>query len=254
MLIHELQHQRCTLNSHIPFLADNQLSVQLVTNWISHTVTSHIVPPLRAYALRHYEQYRVSKAREANVKAHEGEANADSAQKQLKVETRLELLARAAASVAEGIKSVREGRPNTVTPEILWLRLNVEASVPLFNETPLFMAALVNCGYVLLFGPAFSLAPLIAMGINAISGIVDLDLALRRSSRCVPQSAQDLGAWLRMFELLAFIGVLTNSLVVAFAVPSPVFRHPGWDTDTARLGWFLAAETFIFAFKHLWVR
>jgi hypothetical protein len=67
----------------------------------------------------------------------------------------------------------------------------------------------------------------------------------------VPESAHDIGAWLPMFELLSLGSVLTNAVVIAFCSQSPLFRQTFWTGTGARLGWFIMAETALFAYKYV---
>ena len=204
-----------------------QLGIQLAVNWASLSVFFHAVPAL----LPRLSRWLHTKE----------EADAE---------------ARGAASIAEGVARVRNHEANTVAPAALYYRIRAEASAPVFDEGNFFMIQLLNVGYVMLFSPAFSLAPLIAMALNALSTVLDLDLALRRSARPLPESATDTGAWLLMFELMACLCVLTNSLVISVPTTAPIFTASfgSWNTIASRMGWFIAAETTLFAFKYMCVR
>jgi hypothetical protein len=220
-------------------LADlfQQLGMQLVVNWLSMGVFVHLVPSLLSCAVLYCK----------TVKHHLGRVGAEEAAGA----SPRALLARGAESVAEGVACVRRGEANTCTPGELWLRVNVEAQAPEFQDSPLFMIQLLNAGYVMLFSPAFSLAPVLAMATNAVSGVMDLDLALRRSARSIPVGSDELGAWVKLFELLSLMSVLTNSLVISFTTKNSLFAVPGWSDTAARMGWFIVAETVLFATKYI---
>jgi anoctamin-10 len=205
-----------------------QLGIQMSVNWASLSVFFHLLPIYLPALLAFFQGAKASALTAASKRA-----------------------------IAEGVARVRSGARNTCSAGDLWLRVREESVSRAFDEGPFFMIQLLNVGYVMLFSPAFSLAPIIAMALNALSTVMDLGAALRHSARPLPQSATDTGAWLLMFELLAFLCVLTNSLVISVPTTQPLFTAPSsvgsWNSPMARMGWFICASCTLFTFKYMCV-
>jgi anoctamin-6 len=194
-----------------------QLGIQIVVNWGSFAFALHALPPLLDWALAVFASSSSTRARRA----------------------------RAAASIAAGNAAVARGEANVVPPAVLWLRVSVEAAAPDFTPEPYYMTALLSCGYVMLFSPAFPLTPLLAMFMNAFSNMFDTVRALRGTRRPLPEGAQDIGAWQIIFDMLGLLSIFTNCTVISVTANSGVFGqswYSGWDS---RILFFAIAETLL---------
>lgn len=206
-----------------------QLGVQLVANWIGLTIFFHVLPR----ALTSLSHLFLSR----------GTVDGESSRARY---------VRARASVEAGAAAVRAGAANVCSPDDLWLRVSVEAEPSTFDPNPLYMIHMLQAGYVMLFSPAFPLAPTLAVGTNVLSSLLDSDLALRRSTRPLPEGAQDMGAWSLIFEFLALMAVITNCVVIAIPTTRPIFDMEDVGTTLGpRLVWFVVVETALFGYKYM---
>jgi len=96
-------------------------------------------------------------------------------------------------------------------------------------------------GMVMLFGAAFPLAPLVALICNMVDVRIDAHRLLWENRRYIAQRAEDIGIWQYILEFLNMIGVITNSLLIAFTM-----KGNGSITDAFTNPWLCA-----FAFEHI---
>ncbi|RYY37845.1 hypothetical protein EON62_00835 [archaeon] len=107
---------------------------------------------------------------------------------------------------------------------------------------------MLQYGFVTLFAVAFQLAPLIAYVSCIVEMYVDRKKMLRLSSRPVPASAQDIGAWFRVFEAFSYIAPGFNMAIVLFTYRGTFF---GNDLDLfGRLLVFVIAERVLLFIKY----
>jgi len=79
-----------------------------------------------------------------------------------------------------------------------------------------FDEMVVQYGYVTLFVVAFPLAPLGALINNYVEIRLDAKKILSLSQRPKPQGAVGIGTWLAILEVLSFISIITNTIIVVF--------------------------------------
>ena len=76
----------------------------------------------------------------------------------------------------------------------------------------------IQFGYVTFFVAAFPLAPLFALASNYFKiRIVAFNL-LSNLRRPIPASAEDIGAWLTVLQIISVVSVVTNSGIICFTI------------------------------------
>lgn len=113
-----------------------------------------------------------------------------------------------AAAAAEGI-SIREvaERSNAEAESFL---SEYGSTFDDFNEM------VIQYGYVALFAPAYSLAPLLALINNIIEIRVDAINLCYTTQRPQLKGQADIGSWYTVLNILGFAAVITNSTMIAF--------------------------------------
>jgi len=81
-----------------------------------------------------------------------------------------------------------------------------------------FDEMVVQYGYVTLFVVAFPLSPLCALINNYVEIRLDAKKILTLSQRPKPLGAIGIGTWLSILNVLSFISIITNTLIVVFNV------------------------------------
>jgi len=79
-----------------------------------------------------------------------------------------------------------------------------------------FDEMVVQYGYVTLFVVAFPLAPLAALINNYVEIRLDAKKILTLSQRPKPAGAVGIGTWLSILNVLSFISIITNTIIVVF--------------------------------------
>jgi len=79
-----------------------------------------------------------------------------------------------------------------------------------------FDEMVVQYGYVTLFVVAFPIAPLAALINNYVEIRLDAKKMLSLSQRPKPAGALGIGTWLGILEVLSFISIITNTIIVVF--------------------------------------
>jgi len=130
---------------------------------------------------------------------------------------------RARASVEEGADNVLEGGKNLCNPVDLWLRVLHEDDLGFLNITEMYLIILLQFGYIALFSVAFPIAGVVGIVSNIISFRTDLWAILRNSTRPLPQGAQDTGAWLGLFYLIAGLALISNCSIITVTTVQPLF-------------------------------
>jgi hypothetical protein len=74
----------------------------------------------------------------------------------------------------------------------------------------------IQYGYLALFAPAFSLAPLIALVNNIITIRIDANKFCSQIRRPTFRVSEDIGAWFAVLNAMGFIALLTNVAMIAF--------------------------------------
>jgi len=102
-------------------------------------------------------------------------------------------------------------------------------------------------GIIMLFGTVFPLAPLVALICNMVDVRVDGYRILWKNRRYIAQRAEDIGIWQYILELLNMVGVVVNSLILAFTLKgSKSIIYSPKDGSNAYEPWMVA-----FAFEHV---
>eukprot|EP00698_Gefionella_okellyi_P015918 TRINITY_DN4523_c0_g1_i1.p1 TRINITY_DN4523_c0_g1~~TRINITY_DN4523_c0_g1_i1.p1 ORF type:complete len:721 (-),score=185.11 TRINITY_DN4523_c0_g1_i1:896-3058(-) len=105
----------------------------------------------------------------------------------------------------------------------------------------------IQFGYVILFVAAFPLAPLLAFASNFIEIRMDAFKILVLSQRPTLGKAQDIGTWFPILEIMAVVGVVTNSFVLAFTSDS--FATSNGLSITQRMWFAFIAEHSVLLLK-----
>jgi hypothetical protein len=74
----------------------------------------------------------------------------------------------------------------------------------------------IQFGYLVLFSPAYPLAPLLALANNILEIRVDAWKLCHTMRRPVWVQCEDIGSWSTVINLLGFIAILTNATMIAF--------------------------------------
>ncbi|KAL5268481.1 hypothetical protein ACHWQZ_G002375 [Mnemiopsis leidyi] len=103
-------------------------------------------------------------------------------------------------------------------------------------------------GIIMLFGTVFPLAPLVALICNMVDVRVDGYRILWKNRRYIAQRAEDIGIWQYILELLNMVGVVVNSLILAFTLKGSksIIFQPDADGNNSYEPWMVA-----FAFEHV---
>ncbi|GBB95120.1 hypothetical protein RclHR1_02480019 [Rhizophagus clarus] len=113
----------------------------------------------------------------------------------------------------------------------------------------------IQFGFLALFGVAFPLAPLFAWINNLTEVRSDGFKYIKTLQRPVGFQAQDLGMWENIMNIVSFIAVLTNAIIIAFHsvwMENQFKKYTGDDENrllVAKLGFVLAFEHFVFIVK-----
>jgi len=97
-----------------------------------------------------------------------------------------------------------------------------EAEKPVFGSDKVsgtfynYVQLAIQFGYVVLFAPAFPLAPVLALISNMVSTSADGVLLLDQIQKPIYRGAADIGPWFSVFNFLCIVAVLTNSLIIGF--------------------------------------
>ncbi|CAB5386984.1 unnamed protein product [Rhizophagus irregularis] len=113
----------------------------------------------------------------------------------------------------------------------------------------------IQFGFLALFGVAFPLSPLFAWINNATEIRSDGLKYIKTLQRPVGYQAQDLGMWEKIMNIVSFIAVLTNAVIIAFHsrwMENQFKKYTGDDENrllVARLVFVLAFEHLVFIIK-----
>jgi len=83
----------------------------------------------------------------------------------------------------------------------------------------------IQYGYVTLFAAAFPLAPFLAFLNNIVEIRTDAFKLLKSTQRPEYQGAQDIGTWYKILNILGFVAVLTNCLLISITSQSLQNRY-----------------------------
>jgi anoctamin-10 len=75
---------------------------------------------------------------------------------------------------------------------------------------------MVQFGYLILFSPCFTLAPLFSLFTNLLEIRIKLDSMGKYSRRYKADSTDGIGIWLSIMEFLTFLAVPVNIGIVVF--------------------------------------
>lgn len=107
---------------------------------------------------------------------------------------------------------------------------------------------MVQFGYASLFATSFPLAPLMALANNYLEIRVDSHKLCSNSRRPDPRSAEDIGTWELVLQVLAYIAVLTNGLLMCFTAHK-LSHYLGLDSNFRKLMAFTIIEHLVMTIK-----
>jgi len=103
----------------------------------------------------------------------------------------------------------------------------------------------IQYGYVTMFAAAFPLAPLLAFLNNIVEIRSDAFKLLKSTQRPFYQGAQDIGTWYKILNIIGFVAVLTNCLLISITSPALENRYflgiPNSEDVAALLATIIAA-------------
>ena len=113
-------------------------------------------------------------------------------------------------------------------------------------ETPLtdYMEIALQYGYVVMFCPAFPLAPLLAFGLSLLEVRVDAWKLCHLEQRPFPDQVKDVGVWSTIMRMLSIFAAITNPAIIIFTAGT-------FDDYPTNTHWiiFLALEHFLLGFQ-----
>ena len=74
-----------------------------------------------------------------------------------------------------------------------------------------YLEIIIQFGYIMIFGAAFPLAPLLAFINNLLEMRIDKYKLVYLTRRPVPHSASDIGIWKFFMEVIIYISIVTNA-------------------------------------------
>lgn len=74
----------------------------------------------------------------------------------------------------------------------------------------------VSWGYMILMVVVFPLLPLMAFGANFIEVRVATYKIVKYARRCIPRSADDIGSWIFVFEIVSWIALVSNLYICTY--------------------------------------
>lgn len=98
-----------------------------------------------------------------------------------------------------------------------------------------YLEMVIQYGFVTLFVAAFPLAPLFAFVNNLMEIRVDANKYIFSLRRPLAQRAQDIGAWLNILQIITYVSVATNGLVIALTsdfIPRMVYLYSQNSTES----------------------
>ena len=106
----------------------------------------------------------------------------------------------------------------------------------------------IQFGYVVLFAPAFPLAPLLAALGNVVEHRNDSRKVLTLCQRPDYRGAQDIGTWAIIFRFMSLVAVITNMAIIAFTSSQldSILDNP---SSFTKLWVVVAAEHLIFSLQ-----
>jgi len=124
-----------------------------------------------------------------------------------------------------------------------------EAALSAYAPFEDYLEVMLQFGFVTLFVVAFPLAPVIALVGVFLNIYLDRTKMMKMTRRPPPDGAQDIGAWLLVFEFMAYASAVSNLTIVVFTNRGAIFGH-AWD-DSARLIFFIIAEHSLLGLKYI---
>eukprot|EP01052_Picozoa_sp_SAG31_P026523 SAG31_NODE_2409_length_5754_cov_2.321485_2_plen_1028_part_00 len=112
----------------------------------------------------------------------------------------------------------------------------------MFDE---FNEMVIQYGYLALFAPAFSLAPLLAMVNNVIEIRIDANKFCNVFRRPQWRPCEDIGAWYGVLNVIGFAAVVTNCTMIAFV--GPQFAEKGTDEEDGIWARILSVRLWAYA-------
>ena len=127
-----------------------------------------------------------------------------------------------------------------------------EPPEPIFEQ---YDAMIIQLGYISMFSPAFPLAPIIGAINNMIELRTDALSYLETARRPPYAPAEDIGTWMDAMEIVSWVSVLTNVLILGFTSDGMSYFIPQiHDTqhgDYIRLWAIVLTEHLLFGLKYM---
>jgi len=108
----------------------------------------------------------------------------------------------------------------------------------------------IQFGYITMFAAAFPLAPFAAFINNTVEMRTDGLKLLKANQRPHPRSANSIGNWQEIMQIIACLSILTNCLLV-FTTSSSIHIITGNLDGFQKLAFAVAIEHILFALKYL---
>jgi hypothetical protein len=110
----------------------------------------------------------------------------------------------------------------------------------------------IQLGFVTIFAPAFPIAPLIAVIVNAISIKGELNMYCYYGRRSIAKGAAGIGAWQSIIEFVSTVAVIVNAGIVFFTADAAL--KTAWFagfTDFEKFGIVIILEHILIGLKML---
>ena len=140
---------------------------------------------------------------------------------------------------------LKASRPDIVRPTSELTAIEEDAKRSKY-ETPLsdYMEIALQYGYVVMFCPAFPLAPLLAFCLSLLEVRVDAWKLCHLEQRPFPDQVKDVGVWSIIMRMLSVLAAITNPAIIIFTAGT-------FDDYPNNTHWiiFLVLEHFLLAFQ-----
>lgn len=175
----------------------NELRAQLAAIFLSKVIVANVKDIALPYALWRAEQFAEKRRRELDEMAAAAEAEEADAGEEMLPD---------AGGEDEVIREVSPAERELALEEY-------HVMMGTFGD---YRDLIIIYGYTVLFVAAFPLAPLMAL-VNSYAQIrADAWKISIRSRRPWPANAEDIGSWADIIELMSYIAVFTNSIIIAY--------------------------------------
>jgi len=157
-------------------------------------------------------------------------------------------------------KELKEARERSedyaVVDDDVLQTVQIQRAVEPYDVASEHIEILLQYGYVVMFTVAFPLAPVLAYLNNLWESRLDL-FKIRVTRRPIPMFVNNIGGWFTALEVMSFIAVLTNCLLLVSGDKAilddyvPRFMEGMLDSDIGRILLALIVEHFLLGFKFI---